>query len=77
LVIGVGFGIGWRPTASPLDWIAAAGTIVVFVLALSWLAAGIGILASTAEAATSFTMILMFVPYLSTAFVPAHTSRPR
>ncbi len=73
LVIGVGLGIGWRPTGSPLDWVAAAGVIVLFVLALSWLAAGVGILARSAEAATSFTMVLMFVPYVSTAFVPAHT----
>jgi ABC-2 type transport system permease protein len=47
--------------------------IVLFVLALSWLAAAVGLLARTAEAATSFTMVLMFIPYVSTAFVPAHT----
>jgi ABC-2 type transport system permease protein len=73
LVIGVGLGLGWRPSGSPLDWVAATGMIMLFVLALSWLAAGVGILAHSAEAATSFTMILMFVPYVSTAFVPAHT----
>ena len=42
-------------------------------LALSWLAAAVGLLARSAEAATSFTMVLMFVPYVSTAFVPANT----
>jgi ABC-2 type transport system permease protein len=73
LVIGLGLGIGWRPTGSPLKWTAAAGMIVLFVLALSWLAAAVGLLARTAEAATSFTMVLMFIPYVSTAFVPAHT----
>jgi ABC-2 type transport system permease protein len=73
LVIGVGLGIGWRPTGSPLQWTAAAGMIVLFVLALSCLAAAAGLLARNAEAATSFTMVLMFIPYVSTAFVPAHT----
>jgi ABC-2 type transport system permease protein len=73
LVIGVGFVLGWRPTGSPLKWVATAGMIVLFILALSWLAAGVGILARNAEAATSFTMVLMFIPYVSTAFVPAHT----
>jgi ABC-2 type transport system permease protein len=73
LVIGVGLGIGWRPTGSPLKWAAAAGMIVLFVLALSWLAAAVGLLARNVEAATSFTMALMFIPYVSTAFVPAHT----
>ena len=73
LVIAVGLGIGWRPTGSPLRWLATVGMIVLFVTALSWLAAGVGLLARSAEAATSLTMVLMFIPYVSTAFVPAHT----
>jgi ABC-2 type transport system permease protein len=71
LVICVGLAIGWRPTASPLDWLAAVGMILLFILAISWLAAAVGLLARSAEAATAFTMVLMFVPYVSTAFVPA------
>jgi ABC-2 type transport system permease protein len=73
LVIAVALGIGWRPTASPLDWVAALAMVVLFVLALSWLAAAVGVLARSAEAATSVTFVFMFVPYLSTAFVPVHT----
>ena len=73
LVIGVGLGIGWRPDATPLQWIGAAAMIVGFILALSWLAAAVGLLAGSPEAANSFTFVLMFLPYVSTAFVPAHT----
>jgi ABC-2 type transport system permease protein len=73
LVIGVGLGVGWHPSASPVRWVASAGMIALFVLALSWLAAAVGLVARSAEAATSFTMVLMFIPYVSTAFVPAHT----
>ncbi|HEX7659872.1 MAG TPA: ABC transporter permease [Pseudonocardiaceae bacterium] len=73
LVIGVALAIGWRPTASPLDWVAAGAMIVLFVVALSWLAAAIGLLARSVEAANSVSFILMFIPYVSTAFVPAHT----
>lgn len=73
LVIGVGLGIGWRPTGSPGAWVAAGGMIVLFVLALSWLAAGVGLLARNVEAANSATFVLMFIPYVSTAFVPART----
>jgi ABC-2 type transport system permease protein len=73
LVIGVALGIGWRPTNSISHWLAAAGMIVLFVLALSWLAAAAGLLARSVEAANSLTFILMFIPYVSTAFVPAHT----
>jgi ABC-2 type transport system permease protein len=72
-VIGVGLAIGWRPTASVADWIAAAGMVLLFILTISWLAAAVGLLARSAEAATAFTMVLMFIPYVSTAFVPAET----
>ena len=73
LVIGVGLGVGWRPTASPLAWAAAVAMIALFILALSWLAAAFGLLVRSPEAATAATFVLMFVPYLSTAFVPAAT----
>jgi ABC-2 type transport system permease protein len=73
LVIGVGLGIGWRPTTSIVDWLAAAAMIVLFVIALSWLAAAVGLLAGSAETANSLSIVLMFIPYVSTAFVPAHT----
>jgi len=73
LVIGVGIGVGWRPTGSPSHWLAAIAMIVLFVLALSWLAAAVGLLAGNVEAANSVTFVLMFLPYVSTAFVPART----
>jgi len=73
LVVAVALGIGWRPTASPLDWVAAGAMVVLFVTALSWFAAVIGLLVRSAEAATSATFLLMFAPYVSPAFVPART----
>jgi len=73
VVISVGIAVGWRPTGSVLDWVAAAAMIVLLILALSWLAAGVGLLARTPEAASSVSMVLMFLPYVSTAFVPGHT----
>lgn len=73
LVIGVGLAVGWRPTGGPLDWLAAAGLIVLFITALSWLAACFGLVAGSPEAATGATFALMFIPYLSSAFVPART----
>ncbi len=76
LVIGVGIGVGWRPTGSPARWLAAIAMIVLFVLALSWLAAAVGLLAGSVEAANSVTFVLMFLPYVSTAFVPSRTMPP-
>ena len=71
LVIGVGLAVGWRPTGSALDWLGAIALIVLFILALSWLAAAVGLVARSPEAANSMTIVLMFLPYISTAFVPA------
>ena len=45
--------------------------IVGFILAMSWLAACFGLLVGSPEAANGATFALMFIPYLSTAFVPA------
>jgi ABC-2 type transport system permease protein len=73
LVVAAGLAIGWRPNASLSDWVAAAAMITLFALALSWLAAAVGLLARSAEAANSLTLVLMFLPYVSTAFVPART----
>lgn len=73
LVIGVGLAVGWRPTGGPLAWLAAAALIVLFITALSWLAACFGLVAGSPEAASGATFALMFIPYLSSAFVPAST----
>jgi ABC-2 type transport system permease protein len=73
LVIAVGLGVGWRPTASPVRWLGAVAMIVAFILAMSWLAAAFGLLVRSPEAATGATFGLMFIPYLSTAFVPSRT----
>jgi len=73
LVIAAGLAVGWHPAGGPLGWLAATGLIVLFITALSWVAACFGLVVGSPEAATGATFILMFIPYLSTAFVPAST----
>jgi ABC-2 type transport system permease protein len=73
VVLVVGIAIGFRPHASPLAWIGAAGVLGLFVVALSWLSAVIGLLARTPEGANGFTFFVMFLPYPSSAFVPVAT----
>jgi ABC-2 type transport system permease protein len=73
LVFGVAFLIGFRPSAGPLDWLAAAGVLLLFILAFSWLSAAVGLLAKSPEAASGFTFLVMFLPYPSSAFVPIDT----
>jgi ABC-2 type transport system permease protein len=73
LVFGVAFLIGFRPGAGPLDWAAAAGVLLLFILAVSWLSAAFGLLARSPEAAGGFSFFVMFLPYPSSAFVPIDT----
>ncbi|GLI02473.1 ABC transporter permease [Phytohabitans aurantiacus] len=73
LVLGIALIIGFRPTAGPLEWLAAAGALLLFVFAISWLSAAVGLLVRSAEAAGGFTFFVMFLPYPSSAFVPIDT----
>jgi ABC-2 type transport system permease protein len=73
LVFAVAYAIGFRPSAGPLDWLAVAGILVVFIVAISWLSAAFGLLARSPEAAGGFSFLVMFLPYPSSAFVPVET----
>jgi len=72
-MLTVAFLIGFRPTATPLEWLAAAGVLLLFVSAVSWVAAAFGLLARTPEGAGGLSFFLMFLPYPSSAFVPIET----
>jgi ABC-2 type transport system permease protein len=73
LVMGVGLLLGWRPTATPVEWVAAVGVLVLFMVAFSYLAASIGLLVRTVDAASGATFAVTFLPYISSAFVPVAT----
>jgi ABC-2 type transport system permease protein len=73
LVFAVAFGIGFRPHAGPAAWAAAVGLLLLYVLALSWLAVAFGLLVSSPEAANAFMFVPMTVTYASSAFVPVRT----
>jgi ABC-2 type transport system permease protein len=73
IIFGIGLAIGFRPHASVGQWIGVVGILVLFMTAISWLAAAAGLLASSPEAANGFTFIFMFLPYASSAFVPIAT----
>jgi ABC-2 type transport system permease protein len=73
VVIAVALAVGFRPTADPLGWIGAIAVIALYILAITYLFAAIGLAAGSPEAATGYGFILLFVPYLSSAFVPVAT----
>ncbi|GAB3587604.1 multidrug efflux ABC transporter permease LieB [Amycolatopsis endophytica] len=73
VMIGVGLLIGFSPGAGLGGWLAALGILLLFTLAISWVAAILGLLARSVEGAGGLGMVLVFVPYLSSAFVPPST----
>jgi ABC-2 type transport system permease protein len=73
LVFALAFAIGYRSPASFPQWLAAIAILALFILALSWIAALIGILAGSAEAANGMILPIMFLAYPSSAFVPVST----
>ncbi|WP_223626888.1 ABC transporter permease [Microbacterium sp. EST19A] len=70
IVIGVGILVGFRPSATPLEWIAMTGLIALYILAITYLFAAIGLAAGSPEGANGYGFVLLFLPYLSSAFVP-------
>jgi ABC-2 type transport system permease protein len=73
LVAAVALGIGFRPHASPAALAAALGVLLLFVAAVSWLAAALGLAFSAPEAANGVMFFLMFFCYASSAFAPVRT----
>jgi ABC-2 type transport system permease protein len=73
LILAVALALGFHPHAGALHWLAAAGVLLAYVIALSSLSAALGLLAHSPEAANGSTFLLMFLPYASSAFVPVHT----
>ncbi|MEZ3162065.1 ABC transporter permease [Microbacterium sp. BWT-B31] len=73
IVIGVALLLGFRPTADAWGWVGAVAIIALWILAITYLFAAIGLASSGPEAANGFGFILLFLPYLSSAFVPIDT----
>ncbi len=70
LVVGVALLLGFRTSASLGSWLAVLGILVLFVLALTWLAVVAGLSAKTVDGASAFSYPLIFLPFVSSAFVP-------
>ena len=72
LLFGVAYAMGFRPHASAGAFLGAVAVLLLFIAAVSWLCAALGLLVSSPEAANS-AMFLMFIAYASSAFVPVRT----
>ena len=72
-VIGVALVVGFRPTASPVEWIAATGVLLMTTMSITWLAVALGLFPKTVEAASNLPMPLILLPFLSSGFVPTES----
>jgi ABC-2 type transport system permease protein len=70
LVVGAAFAFGFRPMASALDWVAITGMFALVTVALTWLAVAFGLVAKTPAGANSMSLLLVVLPFASSAFVP-------
>jgi ABC-2 type transport system permease protein len=70
LVVGVALLMGFRTGAGALAWLAVAGILLLFTLALTWIAVIPGLTAKSVDGASAFSYPLIFLPFISSAFVP-------
>ena len=70
IVIGIALIMGFRTGASPAVWLAVIGIVVLFTLALTWLAVVSGLTAKSVDGASAFSYPLIFLPFISSAFAP-------
>ena len=73
IVVGVALLMGFRSGAGALAWLAVAGILILFTLALTWIAVIAGLAAKSVDGASGFSYPLIFLPFISSAFVPTDT----
>ena len=70
VLIGIALAIGFRPNATALEWLATAGLLTLFAVAITWLSVALGLKSPTPEAASNAPMPLILLPFLGSGFVP-------
>jgi ABC-2 type transport system permease protein len=73
IVLLIAFAMGFRSAAGAAGWLAVSGLLFLFTLALTWLAVIPGLSARSADGAGAFSYPLVFLPFVSSAFVPTAT----
>ena len=73
VIILIALIMGFRSGAGVLEWLEVAGILVLFTLALTWLAVIPGLTATSVDGASAFSYPLIFLPFISSAFVPTAT----
>ncbi|HJQ08662.1 MAG TPA: ABC transporter permease [Candidatus Saccharimonadales bacterium] len=77
IIVLIGFLVGFRPNATPTEWLLVFGLAMLFTLAISWLSAILGLIVKSLEAAQWVGFVIIFpLTFISSAFVPLHTLPP-
>jgi ABC-2 type transport system permease protein len=71
VIIGMAFALGFRSSATPLDWLGGIGIAVAAAFAAAWLTVALGMAAKTPESAGMAVVPLLLLPFVSSAVVPA------
>jgi ABC-2 type transport system permease protein len=73
VIILVALIMGFRSSAGVLSWLAVAGILALVTLALTWIAVIPGLTAKSVDGASAFSYPLIFLPFISSAFVPTES----
>ncbi|MET1249035.1 ABC transporter permease [Sporolactobacillus sp. STCC-11] len=76
IIIFVALIMGFRSSAGVLSWLAVAGILALFTLALTWIAVIAGLSAKSVDGASAFSYPIIFLPFISSAFVPTESMPP-
>jgi ABC-2 type transport system permease protein len=76
VIVLVALLMGFRSSAGVLAWLAVAGILALFTLALTWIAAIAGLSATSVDGAVAFSYPLILLPFVSSAFVPTASMPP-
>jgi ABC-2 type transport system permease protein len=76
VIILVALIMGFRSSAGILSWLAVAGILALFTLTLTWIAAIAGLSAKSVDGAGAFSYPIIFLPFISSAFVPTQSMPP-
>jgi ABC-2 type transport system permease protein len=70
VVLGIALLVGFRPTANPVEWLAAAGILAAITFAVVWFSVACGLVSKSVETASNLPMPLILLPFLGSGFVP-------
>ncbi|MGW5385510.1 ABC transporter permease [Nocardia sp. NPDC003963] len=72
-MLGVSLLMGFRPSATPLEWIATIGFLLLVVFSLTWLSVAFGLIAPNPESASNLPFPILMLPFLGSGLVPTDT----